>query len=100
VPQLQGGCDNAEEDATWLRQNCGPNGADKLAHCYGFCMVERCTGLGWALYWDQLDEESDPLDLYADRLGIQCAHKKVTGDVSRDCLGCCTAATYDIPYHI
>ena len=95
-------------DADWLHDECGTKGADKLAHCYGLCMIGTCWPIGWpalaavlALYIPEDDEQ----DRLADAAGIECIGRL---DPVRDlgkprwqrCLDCCVDRTYDLPYRV
>jgi hypothetical protein len=80
-----------------LRLKCGPHGADKLAHCWAFCMGARCyTQVVAALrLLLEVEDETDPLDLLADLAGVSCGRS-----VLFSCLGCCLRSLRGVPYHI
>ena len=105
MPKLKRGCINLEHDMYLLRLRCGPYGADKLAHCYAFCMLEACvpTAGVWALL-QQWGEESDSGDMLANVYGQMCGAELPPLvpflNRTRHCLHCCLERTYDIPYHI
>jgi len=79
--------------AQWIHDYCGGSGADKVAHCYAFCVATRCAGPGAplvslieALY--NAAGETRPDHQAANQAGIECAYHLDT------CWSCCVAATY------
>lgn len=102
LPQISSGigaCLHIKHDVDWLNQQCGPHGADKLAHCYAVCIVSKCSAelgneLAWFVLWiNEVFTNDDPADHQANAAGYVCAM-----ELSRSCLECCDSKTKGLEY--
>lgn len=89
------------DTANRIHDECGPYGADKLAHCWAFCLATKCSMLGGPAAWWLVEiveglynrlGETRPDHQQANAAGVSCGRQ---GPLS-GCFDCCVAATYDI----
>ena len=102
LPEISSGigaCLHIIHDVDWLNEQCGPHGADKLAHCYAICIVSKCSAelgneLAWFVLWiHEVFTNDDPADHQANAAGYECAV-----ELSRSCLECCDSKTKGLEY--
>jgi len=96
-PKLYCGCSYSKilDAANWLRHNADgrPAGADKLAHCYAFCVGSFWYGNITRFYTD----DSDPEDVEANKKGISIGLGWTFNPCS--CLDKCAKATRDMNFN-
>jgi len=96
-------CDprNIRNYANWLRHECGGFGGwDKLAHCWGHCMVTYC-GSGIGKCWSSSEPDDDPLDELANGLGRKIGsdlHTNLQGP-AQECFDRCRKAVGNLEQH-
>jgi hypothetical protein len=99
----------------FLHDECGGEGADKLAHCWGCCMAVNCgasvtqSGVGWGLLvCSQLNHpptsrdsiEDNAANAYGAQLGCSIRHDPIWNALPRGqaCLLACARATHGLHF--
>jgi len=103
-----------EQDALWLRLTGDGDlggitlGADKLAHCYAFCVATSYYYFPLATYYSMRQwagmEDSDPEDTAANEAGFNIGRANALNPIARflgvtQCVKDCSDATYNMNFN-